>query len=80
MESDRQTNSTSEGNDDFIGIKDCQKDKKAIVALQAFTMAQIINYFIDAVAGDNEKSKDFKSLRESSYQMFKGRSYSKYHA
>ena len=45
--------------------------QKAIVALQAFTMAQIINYFIEAVAIDNEKSKDFKSLRESFYQMFK---------
>ena len=55
MESNRQKNSTSEGNDDFIGIKDCQKDKKAIVALQAFTVQQIINYFIEAVAGDNEK-------------------------
>ena len=71
MESDRETNNTSEGNGDFIGIKECQKDKKATTALQAFTMAQIINYFIEAVAGDNEKSKDFKSLRESSYQMFK---------
>ena len=34
-------------------------------------MAQIINYFIEAVSGDNVESKDFKSLRESSYQMFK---------
>ena len=34
-------------------------------------MAQIINYFIEAVAGDKEKTNDFKSLRESSYQMFK---------
>ena len=34
-------------------------------------MAQIINYFIEAVAGDKEKTNDFKSLRESTYQMFK---------
>ena len=29
------------------------------------------NYFIEAVSGDNEKAKDFKSFRESSFQMFK---------
>ena len=34
-------------------------------------MAQIINSFIEAVAGDKEKTNGFKSLRESSYQMFK---------
>lgn len=71
MECFRQTNNTSEENGDFIGTKECQKDKKATAALQAFTMAQIINYFIEGVVGDNEKWKDFKSLRESSYQMFK---------
>ena len=58
-------------NGDFVDKRECEKDRKLVSALQAFTMAQIINYFIEAVAGDKEKSKDFKSLRESSYQMFK---------
>ena len=71
MECFRQTNNTSEENGDFIGTKECQKDKKATAALQAFTMAQIINYFIEGVVGDNEKWKDFKSLRESSYQSLR---------
>eukprot|EP00794_Sanderia_malayensis_P016416 gene16416-18051_t len=34
-------------------------------------MSEIINYFINVIAADAEARKDFKSLRESSYQLFK---------
>ena len=34
-------------------------------------MAQIITYFIETVAGNEEKAKDFKSLWALSYQMYK---------
>ena len=63
MEVDQLGNSDEDG--EFVDVKECQKNSKVTIALQAFTMAQIINYFIEAVAGDNEKAKDFKSLRES---------------
>ena len=69
MEVDQLRNSDEDG--EFVDVKECQKNSKVTTALQVFTMAQIINYFIEAVAGDNEKAKDFKSLRESSFQMFK---------
>ena len=49
-------------NGDFVDIRECEKDRKLVSAIQAFTMAQIINYFIEAVAGDKENSKDFKSI------------------
>ena len=69
MEGDQVSNIEESG--EFISITECQRDQKVTTAVQAFTMAQIINYFIEAVAGDKEKTNDFKSLRESSYQMFK---------
>ena len=65
MEGDQVSN--IEESREFISITECQ----ITTAVQAFTMAQIINCFIEAVAGDKEKTNDFKSLRESTYQMFK---------
>ena len=63
--------SNIEESDEFISITECQRDQKVTTTVQAYTMAQIINYFIEAVAGDKEKTNDFNSLRELSYQMFK---------
>ncbi|KAK3745435.1 hypothetical protein QZH41_005078 [Actinostola sp. cb2023] len=34
-------------------------------------MAHIVSYFIEAFSSDKERKNDFKSLRESSFQMFK---------
>ena len=39
--------------------------------LSNFTMSEIINYFVEVVAADEVARRDFKSLHESSYQLFK---------
>ena len=54
-----------------MDIKECFRNTKVVSTLQLFTMAQIVSYFIEAVANDNEQRKDFKSLRESSFHMFR---------
>ena len=55
----------------FKGIKEAIKDSCVVGTLREFSMAQVVSYFIEAVASDNERTKDFKSLRQSSFQMYK---------
>jgi hypothetical protein len=55
----------------FISIKNCTTNSSAVGTLRAFSMAQIVVYFIETKAADNQPTRDFKSLRESSFQMLK---------
>ena len=34
-------------------------------------MGQIVSYFVEAIAADKQPAKDHKSLRESSFQLFR---------
>jgi len=61
----------TQANEVFLDIKECESDNKITSTLQMFTMAQIVSYFIEAFSSDKERKNDFKSLRESSFQMFK---------
>ena len=50
--------SNIEESGEFISITECQRDQKVTTAVHAFTKAQIINYFIEDVAGDKEKTSE----------------------
>ena len=55
----------------FLKLKESYKSAIIYQNLSKFSMSQIVNYFIDAVAADSNSKLDFKSLRESSFQLFK---------
>ena len=55
----------------LLKVKESYKSAIIYQNLSKFSMSQIVNYFIDAVAADSNSKLDFKSLRESSFQLFK---------
>ena len=56
----------------FKNIKESLSIKPIVNTLRSFTMAEIITYFVEIIAADKQPTRDFKSLRESSFQLFKG--------
>ena len=59
-------------NSGFLQIKEALTIKSVMNTLQSFTMGQIVSYFVEAIAADKQPAKDHKSLRESSFQLFRG--------
>ena len=59
----------SQANANYVKLQDISFD--IFPTLQNFSMSQVLNYFIEAVSADSKLKQDFKSLRESSFQMFK---------
>lgn len=57
---------------EYTVIRECLSNEKICNTLKSFTMAEIVAYFIEVIAADKQPAKDFKSLRESSYQLFRG--------
>ena len=55
----------------FLKLKESYKSAIVYQNLSKLSMSQIVNYFIDAVAADFNSKLDFKSLHESSFQLFK---------
>ena len=56
----------------YISLKEFLTNEKVSLTLKSFTMAEVVAYFVEVLAADNQPAKDFKSLIESSYQLFKG--------
>ena len=54
----------------FLKLRESYKSAIVYQSLSKFSISQIVNYFIDAVAADSNSKLDFKSLRESSFQLF----------
>lgn len=54
-----------------MDLKESVRDPTVTGTIRVFSMAQMISYFIETIAADRKQSSDFKSLRESSFQMFK---------
>ena len=55
----------------YVKLQAIYKSPSIFPTLQNFPMSQVLNYFIEAVSADSKLKQDFKSLRESSFQMFK---------
>ena len=61
----------SQANATYVKLQDIYKSPSIFPTLQNFSMSQVLNYFIEAVSADSKLKQDFKSLRESSFQMLK---------
>ena len=61
----------SKANATYLKLQDIYKSPSIFPTLQNFYMSQVLNYFIEAVSADSKLKQDVKSLRESSFQMFK---------
>ena len=61
----------AQANVTYVKLQDIYKSPSIFPTLQNFSMSQVLNYFIEAVSADSKLKQDFKSLRESSFQMFK---------
>ena len=55
----------------FLQLRESYKSAIIYQSLSKFSILQFVNYFIDAVAADSNSKLDFKSLRESSFHLFK---------
>ena len=60
----------SEEMSSFKDIEESLNESLVVDTLREFSMAQIVSYFIETMASDNDKTKNFKNLRQSSFQMF----------
>ena len=55
----------------IFNTEESYKSAMIYQSLSKFSISQIVKYVIDAVAADSNSKLDFKSLRESSFQLFK---------
>ena len=61
----------AENDTGFLRLTQIYSLPSIYATLGKFSMSQIINYFIEAIAADSKSKQDFKALRESSFSMFK---------
>ena len=61
----------SEGKTDSFKLQQAYQSRTIFPTLHKFSMSQIISYFVEVIAEDLDLKRDFKSLRESSFQMFR---------
>ena len=58
--------------DNFVALKLRYLLLEIAIMLNNFTISDIKNYFIQIASAEDGARRDFKSVREPSYQLFKG--------